>query len=135
VSSTSPDKPPGSAERADAGTATGARARTIDENPFFVLDLAVDVAPAEIERTARRLLAELEIGRSAARVYASPRGLLPRTPELVRAAAAELRDPARRLAHELRARVPVRAEAVVAPAALPWPVAARALGLRTRSRS
>jgi hypothetical protein len=110
-------------------------ASSFDENPFFVLDLAIDAAPAEIERTARRLLAELEIGRTAARAYASPRGMLPRTPELVRAAAAELRDPVRRLVHELRARVPVRAAAVATPERLPWAVAARALGLRTRSRS
>jgi hypothetical protein len=43
----------------------------------------------------------LELDLARARIYTTPVGARARTPELVRAAMAELRDPARRLAHEL----------------------------------
>ncbi len=73
-------------------------------NPFFVLDVAPAAAVAEIERQGQRLLAELAAELPGARRYATPFGARERTPELVRAALAELRDPARRLAHEWWAR-------------------------------
>jgi len=73
-------------------------------NPFFVLDVAPAAAVAEIERQGQRLLAELAAEFPRARSYATPFGARERTPELVRAAIAELRDPARRLAHEWWAR-------------------------------
>ena len=73
-------------------------------NPFFVLAVPPAVPAAEIERQGQRLLAELAAGLEAARRYPTPFGARERTPELVRVAIAELRDPARRLAHEWWAR-------------------------------
>jgi hypothetical protein len=73
-------------------------------NPFFVLEVAPATAIAEIERQGQRLLAELAVGLESARRYATPLGARERTPELVRSAIAELRDPARRLGHEWWAR-------------------------------
>lgn len=76
-------------------------ARTrIETNPFCVLQLAVGCGRADVERTAAMLLAKLELGLVEAQIYDTPLGPRPRTPEGVRKAAAELRDPARRLVHE-----------------------------------
>lgn len=80
-------------------------------NPFFVLAVAPDAPVAEIERQGQRLLSELAAGLDGARRYPTPFGPRERTPELVRVAIAELRDPVRRLAHEWWAR------GLVAPAA------------------
>jgi hypothetical protein len=74
------------------------------ENPFLVLEVAPAADSAAIERQGQRLLAELAAGLDGARRYPTPSGARERTPELVRAAIAELRDPARRLAHEWWAR-------------------------------
>jgi hypothetical protein len=87
-----------------------ARAR-LAGNPFYVLDLRPDCARAEIEREGQKLIGMLELELSAARTYRSPIGVHSRTPELVREAMAELRDPNRRLLHELWATL----EPVVAP--------------------
>jgi len=76
------------------------------ENPFFVLGVAPDASRIEIERAGQRLLAELAISREAALHYDSPVGRAPRTAELVRQALAELRDPMRRLVHEVWAQAP-----------------------------
>lgn len=73
-------------------------------NPFLVLGVEPSAPAAEIERQGQRLLAELAAGLDGARRYATPLGGRERTPELVRSAIAELRDPARRLAHEWWAR-------------------------------
>jgi hypothetical protein len=73
-------------------------------NPFLVLGVAPAAPVAEIERHGQRLLSELAAGLEGARRYETPLGARERTPELVRAAIAELRDPARRLAHEWWAR-------------------------------
>jgi hypothetical protein len=73
-------------------------------NPFLVLGVDTLAAAAEIERQGQRLLSELAAGLDGARRYATPLGACERTPELVRSAIAELRDPARRLAHEWWAR-------------------------------
>jgi len=73
-------------------------------NPFFVLGIGPAAPAREVERQGQRLLAELAAGVEAARAYPTPLGTRERTPELVRAAIAELRDPARRLAHEWWAR-------------------------------
>jgi len=81
-----------------------ARFRDRIENPFFVLGVAPDAAAAEIERQGQRLLSELAAGLEGARRYATPFGARDRTPELVRSAIAELRDPARRFVHEWWAR-------------------------------
>lgn len=87
----------------------------IADNPFFVLGLAVDASRIEIEREAQKLLGMLELEFIDAKTYATPLGPQPRTPELVRAAVAALRDPYRRLVAELWARhaPPARAAAPV----------------------
>jgi hypothetical protein len=83
------------------------------ENPFFVLGLAVDASRIEVEREAQKLLGMIELGFVAMSTYQTPLGPRERTPELVRAAVAALRDPYRRLVAELWAR---HAPAEVAPA-------------------
>jgi hypothetical protein len=74
------------------------------DNPFLVLAVAPAAGAGEIERQGQRLLAELAAGLDGARRYATVFGERERTPELVRTAIAELREPARRLAHEWWAR-------------------------------
>jgi len=76
----------------------------IVDNPFFVLGLSPEVSRIEIEREAQKLLGMLELDFAEAKVYATPLGPQPRTPEAVRAAVAALRDPYRRLVAELWAR-------------------------------
>jgi hypothetical protein len=73
-------------------------------NPFFVLEVAPAASAAEIERQGQRLMSELAAGLENARRYPTPFGPRERTSELVRAALAELRDPARRFVHEWWAR-------------------------------
>jgi hypothetical protein len=76
-------------------------AERLAENPFFVLGLAPDVSPREVEREAQKLLGMLELGLADAATYATPLGPRTRTAERVREAAAVLRDPRRRLVAEL----------------------------------
>jgi hypothetical protein len=76
----------------------------IVDNPFFVLGLAPDASRIEIEREAQKLLGMLELEFIDAKSYQTPLGPQPRTPELVRAAVAALRDPYRRLVAEVWAR-------------------------------
>jgi len=97
------------------------------ENPFFVLGLPPDTPRPEIERTAQRLLAESALGRSAALRYTTPFGEAERTPDLIRAAVAELRDPRKRVAHELFARMPLAPAIETPEATAPWPAALRLL--------
>ncbi len=85
--------------------ADDARARW-EDNPFFVLGIPPDAPRAEVERAAQKRLALLGIGAAAARQYDTPFGPRPCTEDKVRAAAAELRDPERRLVHEVWARLP-----------------------------
>lgn len=81
--------------------------RRLADNPFHVLGLGPDCGRADVEREGQKLLAMLELDLSAARTYASPLGTHERSPEQVREAMAELRDPERRLLHELWAGLPV----------------------------
>ena len=74
------------------------------ENPFFVLAVPVTATRIEVEREAHKLLGMLELGVGGAAWYASPLGWHARTADLVRAAAAALRDPRRRLVAEAWAR-------------------------------
>jgi hypothetical protein len=74
------------------------------ENPFLVLALAPSATLAELEREGQKLLAMLAAGLADARRYETPFGAHERTPELVRAALADLRDPDRRLVAEWWAR-------------------------------
>lgn len=71
------------------------------ENPFHVLALPPTATRADVERAGQKWLAMLEVGVGAAKLYATPVGPRVRTPELVREAMAELRDPERRIVHEL----------------------------------
>lgn len=80
-------------------------------NPFYVLDLASDCTRAEVERAGQKLLAMLELDLQGARVCATPDGPRGRDAAGVREAMAELRDPQRRLFHELWAQP------------RPWPLA------------
>jgi hypothetical protein len=91
----------------------------VADNPFFVLGLAPDASRIEVEREAQKLLGMLELGFAGAAIYATPLGPRPRTPELVRAAVAALRDPYQRLVAELWARhaPPHRSEPPPPPAA------------------
>lgn len=69
-------------------------------NPFLVLELSPAASRDELERQGAKLLALLAAGLPGAGSYPTPLGPQERTPETVRAALAELRDPDRRLAHE-----------------------------------
>jgi len=108
--------------------------RRIIENPFLVLGLRPEATRMEIEREAQKLLGMLELGLAPAATYDTPLGPRPRTSELVRAAAAALRDPERRLVAEVWARglsapapaAPPREDAPVDAA--PWPEALQVLG-------
>ena len=104
----------------------------LEDNPFFVLALPPIAARAEVERAGQRWLAELALNRAGAQSYATPLGPRARTPDAVRTALAELRDPAKRLVHELWAQV-ARAEDAPAPRAVfPWSAAVAAFGLKPR---
>lgn len=76
-------------------------ARRFEQNPFYVLGLPTTCTRADVERQGRKLLATLELGLSRDAAYDTPLGPRMRTPELVRAAMAQLRDPGQRRQHEL----------------------------------
>ncbi len=111
--------------------------RRIAENPFHVLALPPTATRAEVEREAAKWIGMLELSHAGAGAYETPLGPRARTSDLVRWAAAELRDPDRRLAHELWVRVggsarvdpPSRAQDLPGDdEAAPWPEAFRAIG-------
>jgi hypothetical protein len=110
----------------------------VTENPFLVLGLARTATRMEIEREAQKLLGMLELGLAAAATYHTPLGPRPRTHELVRAAAALLRDPVRRLAAELwiapahSARPEPGPGGAESKAPAPWPDALARAGWRRR---
>jgi hypothetical protein len=113
--------------------------RRFEDNPFHVLGLPPSATRAEIEREGQKLLAMLELGLASAATYATPVGRAPRTPDKVRGAMAELRDPEKRISHELWARLapaPAGEEpaerAAAAPSPRRWPDARRALGFGGR---
>ena len=81
------------------------------ENPFYVLGVSTEATRQEIERTGQKLLGMLELGVASAKTYETPSGTVERTPERVRLALADLRDPERRLVHELWALQDAAAEA------------------------
>jgi len=102
------------------------------ENPFFVLGLSPECSRVDVERTGQKLLGLLAIGSAAARTYPTPVGPGERTEDGVRAAVAELRDPDRRIGHEIWARAAAAAVPADprADAAAPWAEAMAALGWR-----
>lgn len=73
----------------------------IAENPFAVLELDASATRAEVERAGQKWLAMLELGLASARLYATLLGPRARTPEAVRAAMAQLREPDKRALAEL----------------------------------
>jgi hypothetical protein len=85
---------------------TFASRERITKNPFYVLGLRPDCARADVEREGQKLLGMLELGLQPAKNYQTPLGIEKRTPDLVRQAMAELREPERRLLHELWAVLP-----------------------------
>lgn len=113
----------------------------IRDNPFYVLGLRPNATRAEVEREGTKLLGMLELKLSSAARYPTPVGPGERTADKVRRAMAELRDPERRLEHELWARLepvaPTVGEAPAEPAQAapprkkadaPWAGALVALG-------
>jgi len=117
----------------------------IRDNPFFVLELRPDATRSEIERQGAKLLGMLELSLKSVATYPTPLGPSERTSDKVRQAMAELRDPERRLGHELWARLSPASKAEEndethdleeldetppARADAPWPEAALALGWR-----
>src|SRR5262245_64655996 len=101
------------------------------QNPFFVLGIPAGASRAAIEEAAQKLLGMLELGLAGATHYQTPVGPAVRGPDDVRAALAELRDPARRVLHELWAAAgpaPVR-PATPAGEEAGWVDAFRALGV------
>jgi hypothetical protein len=79
------------------------RARVLD-NPFYVLELDPECSRAEIER-----------GMAGSERYPTPFGSGRRDPAKIREAMAELRDPQRRLLHELWVRGAARADLPITP--------------------
>jgi hypothetical protein len=79
----------------------------IAENPFYVLGVPTTASRTDLEREGNKLLSMLQLGLKESKVYRSPVGEHERTAESVRAAMAELRDPKRRLVHELLASLPI----------------------------
>ena len=129
-------------EASPIGTSAIARIR---DNPFYVLGLHPESTRQAIERQGTKLLGMLELKLKSVATYATPVGRAERTPEKVRSAMAELRNPSRRLEHEIWARLDPEAlpaatsdvtpvdedPASRAPrAADPWPEALAALGWR-----
>jgi hypothetical protein len=125
-----------------SATETSAKER-IRDNPFYVLGLRPDATRQAIERQGTKLLGMLELQLKSAAAYPTPVGRAERTPEKVRWAMAELREPSRRLDHEIWARLdPEALGATKAPtlpgeddlpftaprADDPWPEAFAALG-------
>lgn len=104
----------------------------VAENPFYVLGVSVTATRTELEREGTKLLSMLELGLKEAKVYRSPLGEHERTAEAVRAAMAELREPRRRLVHELLASLPasvvVPKQEAVAEDSVRWPRAPLAFG-------
>jgi hypothetical protein len=122
----------------------GAARRRFLDNPFHVLGLAKTATRAEVEREGQKLLGMLELGLASARSYDTPVGRAERDDAAVRQAMAELRDPDKRLLHELWAWSAPGAEAEVpsgddgsprgaSAGARRWPEARRVLGFGARS--
>ena len=73
----------------------------VTANPFHVLCLSTDASDDEVERRAETLLQEIDAGRPGAETYMTPLGRRQRTRTLVLWACKQLRDPDRRLQHEV----------------------------------
>lgn len=76
------------------------RARLM-RNPFYLLELNADCSRAELERAGQRLLAMIELALPGSERVETPYGVTTRSADDLRQALADLRDPERRLVHEL----------------------------------
>ncbi len=83
-------------------------AAKLAENPFYVLGLSTTCSRAEVERQGQKWLSMLALNLAEAASYLTPLGAQTRTSELVRQAMSELRDPEKRLVHELLATLPAQ---------------------------
>jgi hypothetical protein len=77
------------------------------ENPYYVLGLPTECTSGEVERTGQKLLGLLALDVASTRTYETPFGPGTRSAERIRQAMAELRDPEKRLVHEIWARLTV----------------------------
>lgn len=78
----------------------------IKNNPFYLLGLPPTASRTEIERQGQKLLGLLEIGAKQASTYMTPFGAFSRDADQIRQALSELRNPERRLMHEIWATLP-----------------------------
>jgi hypothetical protein len=102
-------------------------------DPFVVLQAAPTASRHDLDGVTMQLLEALAAGLPGADRYPTPLGPRRRDPEVVTAAAAELRDRERRIVHEVWARMPVRGTPVEPAATAPaWTGGERALGWRSR---
>lgn len=125
------DKPP--VDSAPLARDDSAMARHFTCDPFHVLQAPPTANRRELDGAAAELLAALARGVPGAHHYPTPLGERARDPDLVNAAADELRDRERRIVHEVWAKLPVRSRAVAPPTApAPWLGGERALGWRSR---
>lgn len=99
----------------------------VTANPFHVLCLSIDATHEEVERRAAELVRDIDAGRRGADTYVTPLGRRQRTRTLVLWACKQLRDPDRRLQHEVWYLEPVD-RSLLAPR--PQPAAWRAFGWR-----
>jgi hypothetical protein len=119
----------------------------IRDNPFYVLGVRPNTSRVEIEREGQKLLGMLELKLASAATYITPVGPGVRTADKVRQAMAVLRDPERRLMHEIWARLDpslppkddpdddldeLPPQAPREDPLAPWPEALSALGWRAR---
>jgi hypothetical protein len=81
-------------------------ALAILENPFYVLGVSPECTRHEFEREGQRLLAMLALDLAEVKKYSTPLGDRVRTPELILRSIAELRNPTKRLQHEVIATLP-----------------------------
>jgi hypothetical protein len=79
--------------------------RRVTGNAFLVLEQPTSASPQDIESATQRLLTALERGLPAAQRYSTPVGPRLRDAGTVEEAAETLRDPDRRVVHELWAEV------------------------------
>jgi hypothetical protein len=108
-------------------------------NPFYVLGIDRNASDLEAERAGRLLLGQLELGLVGPRTVHTPFGPLERTPDMVRAALAEVRDARRRAAHALWSSLPAEASSssdaggapAGSPEAEPWAEAMVTIGWRS----
>ncbi|HWB74929.1 MAG TPA: hypothetical protein VG755_08230 [Nannocystaceae bacterium] len=108
-------------------------ARHFTADPFHVLQTAPGANRRELDGAAAELLDALARGVPGAERYETPLGERARDPEVVNAAAHELHDRENRIVHEVWAKLPTRARAVVPPPApAPWAGGERAFGWRSR---